>query len=54
VGWIKDETKSFEMGLYFLALCSLASAAITFCATRAVAGRGLTAIAAEPPVGRAA
>jgi ACS family tartrate transporter-like MFS transporter len=54
VGWIKDETKSFEMGLYFLALCSLASAAITFFAGRAVSGRGLTAIAAEPPVSRTA
>jgi ACS family tartrate transporter-like MFS transporter len=54
VGWIKDTTKSFEMGLYFLALCSLASAAITFFATHAVGRRGLTAIAAEPPVGRTA
>ena len=53
VGWIKDATKSFEMGLYFLALCSLASAAITFFAGRAVGRRGLTAIA-EPPVGRTA
>ncbi len=30
VGWIKDETKSFEMGLYFLAACAFASAAITY------------------------
>ena len=54
VGWIKDTTKSFEMGLYFLALCSLASAAITFFATHAVGRRSLTAVAAEPPVGRTA
>jgi ACS family tartrate transporter-like MFS transporter len=53
VGWIKDSTNSFEMGIYFLAVCSLASAAITFFATRAVGGGGLTAIA-EPSVGRTA
>jgi MFS transporter, ACS family, tartrate transporter len=35
VGWIKDSTKSFEAGLYFLAVCSIACAAITFFATRA-------------------
>jgi ACS family tartrate transporter-like MFS transporter len=35
VGWIKDSTKSFEAGLYFLAACALACAAITFFATRA-------------------
>ena len=35
VGWIKDSTKSFEMGLYFLAACALASAFITYSATRA-------------------
>jgi ACS family tartrate transporter-like MFS transporter len=35
VGWIKDSTKSFEMGLYFLAACTLLSAVITFIATRA-------------------
>jgi ACS family tartrate transporter-like MFS transporter len=34
VGWIKDSTKSFEMGLYFLAACALASAVITFFAAR--------------------
>ena len=53
VGWIKDETKSFEMGLYFLALCSLASAAITFFAPRAVAGRSF-ATTTKPPVSRTA
>ena len=45
VGWIKDATKSFEMGLYFLALCSLASAAITFFAGRAVNPREAGAVA---------
>ena len=35
VGWIKDSTNSFEMALYFLAGCSLASAAVAFFANRA-------------------
>jgi ACS family tartrate transporter-like MFS transporter len=35
VGWIKDSTKSFEAGLYFLAACSLMAAVITFFAARA-------------------
>jgi ACS family tartrate transporter-like MFS transporter len=35
VGWIKDATGSFEMGLYFLAACALASALIAFLSTRA-------------------
>lgn len=35
VGWIKESTKSFEMGLYFLAACAFASALITYLATRA-------------------
>jgi len=35
VGWIKDSTKSFEAGLYFLAACSLMAAIITFFAARA-------------------
>ncbi len=34
VGWIKDSTNSFEMGLYFLAACAFASAAITYFAMR--------------------
>ena len=38
VGWIKDSTKSFEMGLYFLAACAFASAVITYLATRATLG----------------
>jgi ACS family tartrate transporter-like MFS transporter len=36
VGWIKDSTNSFEMGLYFLAACALASAMITYFAMRRV------------------
>jgi ACS family tartrate transporter-like MFS transporter len=35
VGWIKDSTKSFEMGLYFLAACALLAGVIAFFATRA-------------------
>jgi MFS transporter, ACS family, tartrate transporter len=35
VGWIKDSTNSFEMALYFLAACSLASGAVAFFANRA-------------------
>jgi ACS family tartrate transporter-like MFS transporter len=35
VGWIKDSTGSFEVGLYFLAACSLACALITLVAARA-------------------
>jgi ACS family tartrate transporter-like MFS transporter len=35
VGWIKDSTKSFEAGLYFLAACSLMAAIIAFFAARA-------------------
>jgi ACS family tartrate transporter-like MFS transporter len=34
VGWIKDSTQSFEMGLYFLAASAFASAAITYFAMR--------------------
>jgi ACS family tartrate transporter-like MFS transporter len=35
VGWIKDSTNSFEIALYFLATCSLASGAVAFFARRA-------------------
>jgi ACS family tartrate transporter-like MFS transporter len=35
VGWIRERTQSFEMGLYFLAGCALLSAAITWLAVRA-------------------
>jgi MFS transporter, ACS family, tartrate transporter len=35
VGWIKDSTNSFEIALYFLATCSLASGAVAFFANRA-------------------
>ena len=38
VGWIKESTESFEMGLYFLAACAFASAALTYFATRATRG----------------
>ncbi len=34
VGWIKDSTNSFEMGLYFLAASAFASAAIAYFAMR--------------------
>src|SRR3984893_2867465 len=34
VGWIKDSTGSYEMGLYFLAACALASAIIAFLTLR--------------------
>jgi ACS family tartrate transporter-like MFS transporter len=39
VGWIKDSTGSFQMALYFLALCSAISAAVTFFAARATGRR---------------
>jgi ACS family tartrate transporter-like MFS transporter len=45
VGWIKDSTKSFEAGLYFLAACSLMAAIITFFAARAA---GATAAVPNP------
>lgn len=35
VGWVRDSTKSFGAGLYFLAACSLMAAVITFFAARA-------------------
>ena len=35
VGWIKQSTDSFEMGVYFLAGCAFTSALITYFATRA-------------------
>jgi MFS transporter, ACS family, tartrate transporter len=39
VGWIKDSTNSFEMALYFLAACTLASGALVFFARRACSPR---------------
>jgi ACS family tartrate transporter-like MFS transporter len=39
VGWIKQSTDSFEMGVYFLSGCAFASALITFFATRATAAK---------------
>src|SRR5215472_13494347 len=35
VGWIRDSTNSFQMALYFLAGCSLASGALVLVARRA-------------------
>jgi ACS family tartrate transporter-like MFS transporter len=35
VGWIKDTSRSFDAGLYFLAACAIACAVITFFAARA-------------------
>jgi len=40
VGWIKDSTNSFQVGLYFLAVCSLGCAVITYFAARAAGGSG--------------
>lgn len=42
VGWIKDSTKSFEMGVYFLAACAFMSALITYFARRATGARDQT------------
>jgi ACS family tartrate transporter-like MFS transporter len=39
VGWIRDSTKSFEMGVYFLAGCAFMSALITYAARRATGAR---------------
>jgi ACS family tartrate transporter-like MFS transporter len=39
VGWIKDSTDSFQMGLYFLSACALLAAAITFFAVHTTHGR---------------
>lgn len=39
VGWIKQSTGSFEMGVYFLAGCGFTSAVITFFATRATGAK---------------
>jgi MFS transporter, ACS family, tartrate transporter len=43
VGWIKDTTNSFEMALYFLAACSLASGVIALFSTRASGGEAVAA-----------
>jgi MFS transporter, ACS family, tartrate transporter len=42
VGWIKDSTDSFQIGLYFLAACSLVCAVITYFAARAAGEQGST------------
>ena len=39
VGWIKDSTKSFEMGVYFLAGCAFASGLVAYFARRATGAR---------------
>jgi ACS family tartrate transporter-like MFS transporter len=41
VGWIKDSTKSFEMGVYFLAGCAFSSALITYFAKRATGAKSV-------------
>jgi len=38
VGWIKESTRSFEVGLYFLAFCALMSAVIAYFGRSATAG----------------
>lgn len=48
VGWIKDSTESFEMGLYFLSACALLSAAITLFAVHATNGRTTIEAAMQP------
>jgi ACS family tartrate transporter-like MFS transporter len=39
VGWIRDSTKSFEMGVYFLAACAFASGLVTYLAKRATGAK---------------
>jgi ACS family tartrate transporter-like MFS transporter len=39
VGWIKQSTDSFEMGVYFLAACAFASALLTYFAPRATGAK---------------
>ena len=46
VGWIKDSTKSFEMGVYFLAGCAFSSALIAYFAKRATGATRVGASAA--------
>jgi len=46
VGWIKDSTKSFEMGVYFLAGCAFSSALIAYLAKRATGATRVGASAA--------
>ena len=42
VGWIKQSTDSFQMGVYFLAGCAFTSALITYFATRATGAKKVT------------
>jgi MFS transporter, ACS family, tartrate transporter len=49
VGWIKSETNSFDIALYFLGGCSLLSALVGIVAIEAAGGRKLTApLVAKP------
>jgi MFS transporter, ACS family, tartrate transporter len=54
VGWVKDRTNSFEIGLYFLASCALASALLAYLGTRDVAACAVTAVGAPPRQPRSA
>jgi MFS transporter, ACS family, tartrate transporter len=49
VGWIKDSTNSFEIALYFLAACSLASGAIAFLANWACGAQVGSPRLIQPP-----
>jgi MFS transporter, ACS family, tartrate transporter len=49
VGWVKDRTHSFEVGLYFLASCALASALLAYLGTRAIATTAIAAVRTAPP-----
>jgi ACS family tartrate transporter-like MFS transporter len=42
VGWIRDSTKSFEMGVYFLAGCAFMAGVIAYLARRATGARDQT------------
>ena len=42
VGWIRDSTKSFEMGVYFLAGCAFMAALIAYVARRATGAKAVT------------
>jgi ACS family tartrate transporter-like MFS transporter len=48
VGWVRDSTKSFSAGLYFLAACSLMAGVITFFAARAAGDPAAMARAKAP------
>jgi MFS transporter, ACS family, tartrate transporter len=48
VGWIKDSTNSFEMGLYFLSACALLSAVLAFFAAQATRTANLQQAGEKP------